>query len=514
MHNTTLDSSFVNRLKEILASRYGKSLQIRQLLDLSEVSFEKEVFTRGRDLHIPIRVNGAFLGTAVVPSADDLNEEKKVGVTQLVRMVLEPAMYKWYLEQREANLTELTKAQVSFENVSVFGDDPLPTIDEILEDMPLKQNLSPGMELISHMIHLEGSLDTTNKKVALHLHEMTQRWAFVPFNDIKGQLHSSFDIAKMGAMYPLVLSMLLGPRGAYLGYFVVLSTMTGFTYLNINGLGPNLIEQYGIPKLEKILNLVGFMVFASVTAHFYYHREKDVKANLVQKNNDVENLLRVLLHDIANTLSRMTYDLVRHKEGDGEPLEIDKIEKAMEDINTLLFQVRHLKSIKDGKSVLPMKGISLTMVLHEVYEIIESQAQQKGIKIAMDMAREKMWVQGDRTILSNVILLNLLTNAIKFSHPGAHIDVRAYLKDKNVVVEVQDYGIGIPPDILRDIFSLNVVTTRPGTHGESGTGYGMPLVKEYLQLMGGQIEVSSQEQEIATFKRGTLVTLLIPIARA
>jgi signal transduction histidine kinase len=316
------------------------------------------------------------------------------------------------------------------------------------------------------------------------------------------------------AMYPLVLSMLLGPRGAYLGYFVVLSTMTGFTYLNINGLGPNLIEQYGIPKLEKILNLVGFMVFASVTAHFYYHREKDVKANLVQKNNDVENLLRVLLHDIANTLSRMTYDLVRHKEGDGEPLEIDKIEKAMEDINTLLFQVRHLKSIKDGKSVLPMKGISLTMVLHEVYEIIESQAQQKGIKIAMDMAREKMWVQGDRTILSNVILLNLLTNAIKFSHPGAHIDVRAYLKDKNVVVEVQDYGIGIPPDILRDIFSLNVVTTRPGTHGESGTGYGMPLVKEYLQLMGGQIEVSSQEQEIATFKRGTLVTLLIPIARA
>lgn len=200
MYNSTLDSSFVNRLKDILASRYGKGLQIRQLMDLSGISLEKEVFTRGRDLHIPILVNGAYLGTAVVPSADDLNEEKKVGVTQLVRMVLEPAMYKWYLEQREANLTELTKAQVSFENVSVFGDEPLPTIDEILEDMPLKQNVSPGMELISHMIHLEGSSDTTNKKVALHLHEMTQRWAFVPFNDIKGQLHSSFDIAKMGAM--------------------------------------------------------------------------------------------------------------------------------------------------------------------------------------------------------------------------------------------------------------------------------------------------------------------------
>lgn len=160
------------------------------------------------------------------------------------------------------------------------------------------------------------------------------------------------------AMYPLVLSMLLGYRWAYLGYSVVLATMLGFTYLNWNGLGPNLVTQYGVPKLEKILNLTGFMVFASVTAHFYYRREKTVKADLIQKNNDVENLLRVLLHDIANTLSRMTYDLVRHKEGDGEPLEIEKIEKAMEDINTLLFQVRHLKSIKDGKSILPMKGIS------------------------------------------------------------------------------------------------------------------------------------------------------------
>lgn len=314
------------------------------------------------------------------------------------------------------------------------------------------------------------------------------------------------------AMYPLVLSMLLGYRWAYLGYSVVLATMPGFTYLNWNGLGPNLVTQYGVPKLEKILNLTGFMVFASVTAHFYYRREKTVKADLIQKNNDVENLLRVLLHDIANTLSRMTYDLVRHKEGDGEPLEIEKIEKAMEDINTLLFQVRHLKSIKDGKSILPMKGISLVMVLHEVYEIIESQAQQKSIKIAMNIGRERMWVQGDKTILSNVILLNLLTNAIKFSHPGDQIDVRAYVKEEKVVVEVRDYGIGIPPEILKDIFSLNAVTTRPGTFGESGTGYGMPLVKEYLQLMGGEIEVVSVEMEVEKSKRGTMVTLHIPAA--
>lgn len=123
-----------------------------------------------------------------------------------------------------------------------------------------------------------------------------------------------------------------------------------------------------------------------------------------------------------------------------------------------------------------------------------------------------MWVQGDKTILSNVILLNLLTNAIKFSHPGDQIDVRAYVKEEKVVVEVRDYGIGIPPEILKDIFSLNAVTTRPGTFGESGTGCGMPLVKEYLQLMGGEIEVVSVEMEVEKSKRGTMVTLHIPAA--
>ena len=196
MQNSTLDNSFIDRLKQILANRYGKGLQIRQLMDLSELQSDEEIFTRGRDLHVPIKVNGAFLGTAVVPSADDLNQEKRHGVAQLIRMVLEPALYKWHLEQREANLVEINKVHPSLDNVRLFGEG-LPNLDETENEIPAQ---SPGLELISQLMHLEGSNETANKKVALQLHEMTNRWAFVPFNDIKGQLHSAADIAKLGAM--------------------------------------------------------------------------------------------------------------------------------------------------------------------------------------------------------------------------------------------------------------------------------------------------------------------------
>lgn len=200
MQTTTLDSTFVNRLRQMISERYGKGLQIRQLMDLTGVALEKDSFTRGRDLHIPIQVNGAVLGTAVVPSADDLNDKGRQGITQLVRMVLEPAMYKWYLDQKEANLVEINKAQLELDNVRLFGEEQLPSIDEILSENPEVLNEGPGAEIISHLIHLQGRSDITNKKVALTLHELTGRWAFVPFDDIKNQLHSAQDIAKMGAM--------------------------------------------------------------------------------------------------------------------------------------------------------------------------------------------------------------------------------------------------------------------------------------------------------------------------
>ncbi|MGZ3773555.1 MAG: hypothetical protein ACXVCY_00885 [Pseudobdellovibrionaceae bacterium] len=196
MQNSTLDNSFVNRLKQILASRYGKGLQIRQLMDLSDNELG-DLFTRGNDLHILIRTNGAVLGKAVIPSAIDLNIEKRNAVAQLVRMALEPAMYKWYLETKESNLENITKAQYALDNIHVFGDRVLSE-NFLNEDDEL--NESPINELNSVLIHLEGCNETINKKVALTVHDLTPRWAFVPFSDIKVQLHSAQDIAKMGAM--------------------------------------------------------------------------------------------------------------------------------------------------------------------------------------------------------------------------------------------------------------------------------------------------------------------------
>jgi signal transduction histidine kinase len=316
------------------------------------------------------------------------------------------------------------------------------------------------------------------------------------------------------AAVPVVLGMLTGVSGALIGYGIFASSLAFFYFCHRQGIGPNVITKYGDYTLEKIINVVAFTTFSAFTAIVYRNREQNFNNKLIEKSSNVENLLRVLLHDIANTLSSMTYNLIRLKaEGGTSAVEFEKIEKSIEDISTLLVQVRHLRSIKDGKSSMMLKPISLPVILNAVYELTADLALQKGLKLNWDMSREKISVTGDRTILSNVVILNVINNAIKFSRAGSHIDVTTYIEKDMAVISVRDHGIGIPLEVLQHIFSLYHSTTRPGTAGEKGTGYGMPLAKEYIQMMGGDIEITSSELERKEMKRGTLVKIKIPLVK-
>lgn len=316
------------------------------------------------------------------------------------------------------------------------------------------------------------------------------------------------------AIIPLCTGILMGYPGAVGGYIAVAITVAFFGFLKTNDLGPNVVGEYGNYSHEKLFNLVTFLIFGCFTTHHYIMGEERFMKRLMEKNLDIENLLRVLIHDVANTLSAMTYNLIKAKEDNASmsTVEFDKIEKAVDDINSLLAQVRHLKSIKDGKAALPLKPISLTLVMHEVYESVLASAQQKGIKLALDISQKRMLINAEKTILSNVVLLNLVSNAIKFSHPGERIDIRAYPSESEVVIEIQDYGIGIPPEMLGQLFNINFPTSRPGTQGEKGTGYGMPLVREYLQMMDGSIEVHSRQEGSSATPKGTRVILRLPLA--
>ncbi|MBC7370668.1 MAG: hypothetical protein H7326_03830 [Bdellovibrionaceae bacterium] len=186
-----MDTSML-KLKQLLSSRYGKGLELRPLMDMSKLAKSSDAIVSGNDLFIPIVVQEQFLGTAVIPHGWELSDDKRKGIAQLVRMVLEPKLYNEYLERRESNLNAVHNLGFPESNLIVFGDDHSAEVD--------KSYLLETTSFTTSLIHLQGKQGTMIKKVALQIHEFSGRWAFVPFEDVQQDLNTVADICNLGGM--------------------------------------------------------------------------------------------------------------------------------------------------------------------------------------------------------------------------------------------------------------------------------------------------------------------------
>lgn len=190
------------KLKQLLASRYGKGLELRPLTDVGTGEDGGHAL-KGRDLHIPLKVQEAFLGTAVVPSAGDLSDDHRQQISQMVRMVLEPALYRDYLDRRESNLRSLSQEELDVSNLKLFGEPSPPAIEEADETEESESTLE-APRLVSNLLHLHGHDAQRIKRAALLLHEMTGRWAFAPLADVAEGIQTPLDLMKLGSMTLLV----------------------------------------------------------------------------------------------------------------------------------------------------------------------------------------------------------------------------------------------------------------------------------------------------------------------
>ena len=102
------------------------------------------------------------------------------------------------------------------------------------------------------------------------------------------------------------------------------------------------------------------------------------------------------------------------------------------------------------------------------------------------------------------IVRNLLHNAIKFSHPAGTITIKARAGDHLVHLTITDTGVGIPPERLQTLFDLSTRQSKEGTAGEKGTGLGLHITKELVNINKGQLSVKSQLGE------GTSFTMVFP----
>ena len=152
-----------------------------------------------------------------------------------------------------------------------------------------------------------------------------------------------------------------------------------------------------------------------------------------------------------------------------------------------------------------LEPVDLSLSLQTAGEMMTSKLVKKQIQLQVECP--PLLVKAEPVALVTSVLNNLLTNAIKFSYPQSGIEIRAWTEDPWIKLRISDQGIGMPASMVLNLFDIAVRTSRPGTQREEGTGFGMPLIKEFMTAFGGGIEVESKSETESPNDHGTQITL-------
>jgi len=164
---------------------------------------------------------------------------------------------------------------------------------------------------------------------------------------------------------------------------------------------------------------------------------------------------------------------------------------------TLLENLLVWSRFQTGAMQVNLLKINLGEFIENELSMQAEKAKDKGIQLK-SLPVDDLFVNADPDMLGT-ILRNLISNAIKFTPAGGEIKLFVSLAESDVLVRVEDTGIGIPAAEHENIFLLENKFNRKGTDGEESNGLGLILVRDFVEEMGGTISVESVINEGAAF---------------
>jgi len=142
--------------------------------------------------------------------------------------------------------------------------------------------------------------------------------------------------------------------------------------------------------------------------------------------------------------------------------------------------------------------LEIGIVTHNIVSILRINAEEKDIVISVDIDNTlTCWADKD---LYSAVVRNLLSNAIKFSRVGSVITLSAKVKKQFIEIAISDTGVGITKENLTKIFNIDKNISTNGTFNEKGTGLGLILCKEFVEINRGSIWAESKLEKGSTFK--------------
>ncbi len=316
----------------------------------------------------------------------------------------------------------------------------------------------------------------------------------------------------MPAFIILILGILVVPNKIK-KYILILFIVMNISILLLQFYRPDLIINFPTEKARWIDNIVtlifsSYFIYMIISfVHKNYTRER-LKAEmseirLHQLNADKDRFISILGHDLKNPFnsilgfSELLSSGIDSLNSDEIKEIAGHINKSARITNNLLEAILMWARTQQGKIPFNPQNLRFADICMNILEVLNPNAKEKNITINYSSA-DHINVFADIDML-NTVLRNLVSNAIKFTSNGGAININAEENSDNVIISVSDNGIGIAQDELNKLFDISEVLTTKGTAGETGTGLGLMICKEFVEKHNGKIWVKSKEGFGSTF---------------
>jgi PAS domain S-box-containing protein len=207
--------------------------------------------------------------------------------------------------------------------------------------------------------------------------------------------------------------------------------------------------------------------------------------------------LRTPLNSIIG-FSDMLLDEIPGEINDKQSQYIYNISQSGKHLLNIINEILDISKIESGKMKLYKEKVALDEVYTELYSTIKHLADKKNIDIKISLDSEENYVSADRAKLKQ-ILFNLTSNAIKFTENGGDVIINTSTNEKFVHISVIDTGIGIPKEGLKRLFTPFMQLDSSEARKYEGTGLGLALSKELVELHGGSIWAESEPGKGSNF---------------
>lgn len=254
--------------------------------------------------------------------------------------------------------------------------------------------------------------------------------------------------------------------------------------------------------LVALLSVVGYL----------FYRLRKISRDLAQKNRALEELNQtkdkffgIIAHDLRNpilALENVGGLMERYLQNDArDRLErlSQRVDATAKRLSALLDNLLNWALLQQGVIPYHPSHLLVEPIAQETIEMFALSASMKQIDLAVELPPD-LRVRADENAL-RTILRNLLSNAIKFTPAGGRVSVTAYSRPGQVLIQVQDTGLGMDAQLVDRLFHLGG-RSQQGTAGERGTGLGLILVKELTSLNQGSLQVESVLREGSVFRVG------------